>query len=152
MRRGGDVALLQWSHGILAMERLLAYAPRWRRRIASMEPWHFSHGEEKPPTPTSSNCDPLQWSHGILAMESIATADALYPYMPASMEPWHFSHGERAIRIRLGREPCVLQWSHGILAMERKDAPTWRDHCRLLQWSHGILAMESRSFQSLPRA
>ena len=36
---------------------------------ASMEPWHFSHGEIAYATATIAT-EPLQWSHGILAMES----------------------------------------------------------------------------------
>ena len=37
--------MLQWSHGILTMEsrRVCTFPTRVKR--ASMEPWHFSHGE-----------------------------------------------------------------------------------------------------------
>ena len=42
---------------------------RLRKRRASMEPWHFSHGEG-------------------------AVDERGRPPDIASMEPWHFSHGE----------------------------------------------------------
>ena len=63
------ISPLQWSHGILAMESAHAQAPGNRTGNASMEPWHFSHGEMGGPCATLAG-KPLQWSHGILAMES----------------------------------------------------------------------------------
>ena len=61
---------------------------------ASMEPWHFSHGEQ-------ADLSLFGWEER------------------ASMEPWHFSHGEGVLLD--ARAPALqrLQWSHGILAMER---------------------------------
>ena len=60
---------------------------------ASMEPWHFSHGEPDGPFQRTASVA-LQWSHGILAMERIAAVGPKDPRLRASMEPWHFSHGE----------------------------------------------------------
>ena len=37
--------MLQWSHGILAMERRGSVGQLADYVAASMEPWHFSHGE-----------------------------------------------------------------------------------------------------------
>ena len=61
---------------------------------ASMEPWHFSHGEGYPKLRLKLTLKLLQWSHGILAMESSRGIRDLW----ATVE--------------------TLQWSHGILAME----------------------------------
>ena len=65
---------LQWSHGILAMESLGVHVPQQRRLDASMEPWHFSHGERSSTGPVPTGRPWLQWSHGILAMESSRSA------------------------------------------------------------------------------
>ena len=62
--------LLQWSHGILAMESMLNAAGTSHQTYASMEPWHFSHGEEVCNNWPIRRVQWLQWSHGILAMES----------------------------------------------------------------------------------
>ena len=35
---------LQWSHGILAMDSLDRIYAKLEELVASMEPWHFSHG------------------------------------------------------------------------------------------------------------
>ena len=61
--------VLQWSHGILAMERLPNVRTPSTSVNASMEPWHFSHGE-------------------------MDHEDVFEIPEDASMEPWHFSHGE----------------------------------------------------------
>ena len=44
---GSFLGRLQWSHGILAMERSVIHATLQRMVFASMEPWHFSHGEPR---------------------------------------------------------------------------------------------------------
>ena len=62
--------LLQWGHGILAMER-----PSAKEAVRTR--------------------DLLQWSHGILAMESNLSILGVPLGSTASMEPWHFSHGEQ---------------------------------------------------------
>ena len=36
--------VLQWSHGILAMDRGVDEKQWYAIFYASMEPWHFSHG------------------------------------------------------------------------------------------------------------
>ena len=46
-------AKLQWSHGILAMERMIRDMADIWDDMASMEPWHFSHGESASDTPTA---------------------------------------------------------------------------------------------------
>ena len=68
---------LQWSHGILAMERSYAHGYHAQRQAASMEPWHFSHGEIRNPYASGCGTSRLQWSHGILAMESPGRARTL---------------------------------------------------------------------------
>ena len=110
---------LQWSHGILAMESVGRLLHRDRAHRASMEPWHFSHGEGAPPAARTacwvlqwshgilameswnseldkSSGSMLQWSHGILAMERCSKRLTAVIQQGASMEPWHFSHGEEA--------------------------------------------------------
>ena len=113
---------LQWSHGILAMESRLNAFGSCQQIVASMEPWHFSHGE------IARN-----------ALTSINEA--------ASMEPWHFSHGESMAVLRVFTL-TVLQWSHGILAMERRSTAPFCACGVRLQWSHGILAMERQNNDS----
>ena len=66
------LARLQWSHGILAMERARGCAP-------------------------GLTIYGLQWSHGILAMERRDPRQFLRHARRASMEPWHFSHGEHDV-------------------------------------------------------
>ena len=87
---------LQWSHGILAMESCEFPYQNIQHDTASMEPWHFSHGE---PQCRLLGLPPhmLQWSHGILAMESPRRTACAPMTAGASMEPWHFSHGEDEI-------------------------------------------------------
>ena len=65
------MCLLQWSHGILAMESARAHAFQLQTEM-------------------------LQWSHGILAMERQNRGKPMNRQELASMEPWHFSHGERS--------------------------------------------------------
>ena len=60
---------LQWSHGILAMDR-----------------WNFAYA-------LLTLASVLQWSHGILAMDSALERIDADRAAWASMEPWHFSHG-----------------------------------------------------------
>ena len=112
-------SVLQWSHGILAMESWEAYNRVQSGMKASMEPWHFSHGEIEHVRPIAQFMVMLQWSHGILAMES-------------------------TLRLILSSDFASLQWSHGILAMESKRRSEAAYGTPMLQWSHGILAMESR--------
>ena len=92
-------------------------APTTALKLASMEPWHFSHGEASPEGALMVTWYWLQWSHGILAMErhshrtDYRTADA------ASMEPWHFSHGELVLGNPLGVQTLASMepwhFSHG---------------------------------------
>ena len=66
--------------------------------IASMEPWHFSHGEPGPPSGRDcgegASMEPWHFSHG-----EPPGHDAADMTDAASMEPWHFSHGE-GVRIQ----------------------------------------------------
>ena len=61
--------------------------------MASMEPWHFSHGEDPFPAAKRrgliASMEPWHFSHG----ES-GSYDRPLHASRASMEPWHFSHGE----------------------------------------------------------
>ena len=85
-------AVLQWGHGILAMDRLIAkhglplvQKLQWGHGILAMDrssvqwPW-VEH-------------EMLQWGHGILAMDSPSPEAQAALERAASMGPWHFSHG-----------------------------------------------------------
>ena len=60
---------------------------------ASMEPWHFSHGElQNDDVDTlgfQASMEPWHFSHGEMSLDLALVTDT-----DASMEPWHFSHGE----------------------------------------------------------
>ena len=94
LNRGPSASWLQWSHGILAMESLRYNPDMAREKMASMEPWHFSHGEGRHGRRAETAGGMLQWSHGILAMERCGRRGIRTGWPCASMEPWHFSHGE----------------------------------------------------------
>ena len=94
---------LQWSHGILAMERCRPRESIPLRTLASMEPWHFSHGEFDVLVGRGrcivASMEPWHFSHGELGLWAPRPKPRV-----ASMEPWHFSHGELTMRRDAGRK------------------------------------------------
>ena len=70
------------------------------RLKASMEPWHFSHGEDQRDHVVAqdrhASMEPWHFSHGELQGRPFGAGRT-----PASMEPWHFSHGEVSKQRRL---------------------------------------------------
>ena len=130
------------------MESVDAVLAQVMAALASMEPWHFSHGEVRRSTPPcaaptlqwshgilamesgagnsfEAGAVMLQWSHGILAMERSHRLDGRRNRASASMEPWHFSHGEFAPGLYQGHYPELASmepwhFSHG---------EGWPDRC-----------------------
>ena len=114
---GDGLPFLQWSHTISGMERKPINQQRhfrepgfngaipfqaWKRIgkssgihkqvRASMEPYHFRHGND-----TTHLLDKvhawLQWSHTISGMETQKPISSARVREVASMEPYHFRHG-----------------------------------------------------------
>ena len=89
----GDISLLQWDHGFLAVETEYAGVAMDKLKWASMGPRLFSRGNGNFVPSFEFQCDELQWGHGFLAVET-----------------------ELKSIVRQGIQK--LQWGHGFLAVE----------------------------------
>ena len=91
--RSGPVVVLQWGHGISAVESACG------RSRKAFEP-------------------ELQWGHGISAVESGTDRDERTAAENASMGPRHFCRGISRLTHNTTEATITLQWGHGISAVE----------------------------------
>jgi len=114
----GQKDMLQWGHGISAVEVCILSTTVTVFSWASMGPRHFSRGSQ---SLTTSTCRLRKCFNGATAFQ-----------------PWKWCVGD----VLSVNAQTMLQWGHGISAVEVPTEEQAHIAAVLLQWGHGISAVE----------
>ena len=136
--------MLQWGHGIAAVESASGGEGTGGRGRASMGPRHCCRGIGIAPCRTG-------W-----CPTCFNGATALLPWNPTQSPTSHLESHSRfngatallpwnlRVQSQMLKWPEQLQWGHGIAAVESEKLVLFAHHRDIvLQWGHGIAAVES---------
>ncbi len=134
--------VLQWSHGVAAVETGRRGRDEHRTVGASMEPRRRRRGN----TPTRSRIASLrllQWSHGVAAVETRERCSTRTPFVSSfngatASPPW-----KHAASTRLWRPSARFNGATASPPWKPPSSRAFSTDSGTLQWSHGVAAVET---------